>query len=145
MLTQEFPKAIFDCSVNRVGFFREIRIDYPNIVLHDQSKEYASLIQYCSEFEPTIDEYVAPGSPEVFYVNTYKFLGENVTLQRINMYEDSLLGKTELDYTKRQEFVDPVLSLCKVERRQVTNGFVTYRGSCPGFCERSYCNHAAYY
>ena len=87
-----------------------------------------------------VDKEAAADGTHSYYVNTEEFLGEPINTLRIELYENALMGITNVEPDKRNDFIDAGRSLCKVT---VDDDTKSYSGNCFDFFHDTYCPHVA--
>ena len=135
MLNNEFPKLIYVNSTERT----EVERNFP--ILDETKTMKPLLFEYYLQFDKNVDcvQYQTG-----YLVNRKYSLGETIDSARITEYEDSLLGKFELDYSKRHLFYNRVNDLCFVKKERLDpNQEPFYTGTCFHFYNHLSCHHAA--
>jgi hypothetical protein len=127
MFTVELPQMVRNFSLLRVGVSQNLRINNPDIVLHQQSKGCNELMRYYNTFDKSLDmkQISADSSGNTrFIVNTDDYLGEPVTTFRVDKYFKTLEGTVDIGYVQRGVMYEYVDSLCVVTKydRRVLSG-----------------------
>jgi hypothetical protein len=146
MFTVELPQLVRNLSLLRVGVSRNLKIDNPDIVLHQQSKCCNELMRYYNTFDKSLDmkQIDMDSSGNIrFIVNTDDYLGEPVTTQRVEKYFKTLEGTMDVGYDQRHVMYEYVDSLCVVTKHDNKDGSYNHYGLCYKFLKQTYCNHCA--